>query len=123
MFACARRWGHGGLEGSVIHVRSAGGIGRGFVVNVCMSCQDPPCARACPTDALIAREGGGVRFKAEECLGCGNCAEACPFNAIMWDTQKNKPQVCVHCGTCAQYCPYNVIALIDIKEVNENVSQ
>jgi ferredoxin len=54
MFACARRLGEGGLASACIGVRSAGGIRRGFVV-VCRACPDPPCARVCPTDALIPR--------------------------------------------------------------------
>ncbi len=119
MFACARRRGTGGLEGSVIHVRSSGGIGRGFVVTVCMACQDPACARTCPTDALIKRDGGGVRFKSALCIGCGNCVKACPFGAIMWDDTKNKPQICIHCGTCANYCPYGVIGLVETESITE----
>ena len=58
------------------------GIGNGFVVIVCRACPDPPCARVCPTDALVMREGGGVRLKHELCIGCGNCVEACPQGAI-----------------------------------------
>ncbi|MFN2285356.1 MAG: [Fe-S]-binding protein, partial [Anaerolineae bacterium] len=73
MFACVRRTGNGGLENACIHVRSAGGIRKGFVVIVCRACPDPPCARVCPTDALTPREGGGVRFKANLCIGCHNC--------------------------------------------------
>ncbi len=70
-----------------------------------------PCARVCPTDALVLREGGGVRLKPEFCIGCANCADACPFGAIFWNGHENKPQVCIHCTYCAPYCPYNVIAL------------
>ena len=56
MFACARRFGEGGLANSCIGVRSAGGVRKGYVVIVCRACQNPPCARVCPTDALIVRE-------------------------------------------------------------------
>lgn len=115
MFACARRRGHGGLEGSCIGVRSAGGIRRGFVVVVCRACPDPPCARVCPTSALRPREGGGVRLSATACIGCGNCARACPFGAIFWDHQTDKPLVCVYCGYCARYCPYGVIAHEEVR--------
>jgi anaerobic carbon-monoxide dehydrogenase iron sulfur subunit len=110
MFACTRRLGQAGLEGSCIHVQSAGGIRKGFVVVVCRACPNPPCARVCPTDALQPRDGGGVRLQLDCCIGCGNCVEACPFGAIFWNDEKNKPVVCVYCGFCAAYCPYGVIA-------------
>ena len=110
MFACARRRGNGGLEGSCIGVRSAGGIRKGFVVVVCRACPDPPCARVCPTDALTPREGGGVRLDRSLCIGCGNCRDACPFGAIFWESSIERPLVCVYCGYCARYCPYDVLA-------------
>jgi carbon-monoxide dehydrogenase iron sulfur subunit len=114
MFACARRGGQGGLAGSCIRVRSAGGMRRGFVVIVCRACLDPPCARVCPTDALRPRQGGGVRLQDELCIGCGNCVAACPFGAVFWEPEQSKPQICIYCGYCAAYCPYDVIALEEV---------
>ena len=115
MFACTRRTAQGGLEESRIHIRSDGGFRKGFVVIVCRACADPPCARVCPTDALVPREGGGVRFNTAKCIGCGNCREACPFGAVLWDESQDKPRICVYCGYCADYCPYDVIALEEIE--------
>jgi Fe-S-cluster-containing dehydrogenase component len=117
MFACVRRTGHGGLAGSCIGVRSAGGMRKGFTVVVCRACPDPPCSRACPVDALPVRPGGGVRLKTELCIGCGACVPACPFGAVFWDGAANKPLICVYCGYCAGYCPYDVIALDDLEGV------
>lgn len=119
MFACARRLGHGGLEDSSIHIRSAGGIRKGFVAIVCRACTSPPCARVCPTDALTARDGGGVTLKPELCIGCMNCVEACPFGAVLWSTADMKPRICVYCGYCAAYCPYDVLALEELEEVTD----
>jgi len=88
---------------------------KGFIVIVCRACLDPPCAKVCPEDALIPREGGGVVLKPDKCIGCGYCVEACPFGAIFWDDEVNKPVVCIYCGYCAKYCPYNVIALEEVR--------
>lgn len=110
MFACNRRLSRGGIKDSCIHVHSAGGIRKGFVVVVCRACDNPPCARVCPTKALEMREGGGVHLHADQCIGCGNCVKACPFEAIFWNDETHKPVVCVYCGFCASYCPYDVLA-------------
>jgi Fe-S-cluster-containing dehydrogenase component len=40
---------------------------------------------ACPTGAYSQRKGGGVRVKKSLCIHCGDCAEACPVDAIYLD--------------------------------------
>jgi len=115
MAACARRFGEGGFAKSAILVRSIGGFERGFTAIVCRACPDPPCARACPENALIRRKGGGVILLPSKCIGCGACVSVCPIGAIMWDEEHNKPIICTHCGYCTQYCPHGVLALEEVE--------
>lgn len=100
-----------GLTKSCIGVQSIGGMERGFTVIVCRACSDPPCARVCPTDALLLREGGGVRLEMKKCIGCGHCREACLIGAIQWDDTTNKPMICIHCGYCVEFCPHGVLGM------------
>lgn len=110
MSACARRQGEAGLANTCIGVKSVGGMARGFIAVVCIACDAPSCAKVCLTNALSPREkGGGVRFSASDCIGCGHCRDACLIKAIFWNTEINKPVICIHCGYCVKYCPHGVL--------------
>jgi Fe-S-cluster-containing dehydrogenase component len=111
MFACARRQNEAGLSSSCIGVKSVGGMERGFIVVVCRACDDPPCLKVCPTDALKPKKGGGVLLDAAKCIGCGHCRDSCIIGAIFWNDEINKPMICVHCGYCIQFCPHGVLKL------------
>lgn len=116
MFACNRRFSEAGVARSAIFIQSTGGFERGFAVKVCRACQDPPCAKVCPTGAILRRGGGGVIHDYMKCIACGNCVRGCAIGAIQWDTAMDKPVSCVYCGYCASYCPYGVIKLEEIRE-------
>ena len=51
------------------------------------------------------------------CIGLGECAEACPFDAI--DMVENFPVVdsdkCVSCGVCVKTCPKDIIEIQTMK--------
>ena len=111
MFACSRRFHEQGLADSRIGIRSSGGMENGFSVVVCRSCDDPPCLRACPVNALSPRKGGGVRLDEAICIGCQNCVDACIVGAVFWNNERNKPMICVHCGYCSRYCPHGVLSV------------
>ncbi len=123
MFACVRRQGAAGLGLSCIGIRSIGGTERGFVVIICKSCKNPPCAKVCPSDALIPMNEGGVRLDSSKCIGCGNCVDACILGAVFWDDANNKPLICIHCGYCAKYCPHGVIKLEGTKQENLHATE
>jgi len=48
----------------------------------------------------------------EQCTGCGNCVESCPFLAIELENDKAKilPN-CNLCGACVEACPVEAITL------------
>ena len=114
MYACSRRKGEAGIENSGILAVSLSGFERGATVIFCRACVEPPCAQVCPTGAMRAREGGGVIYHETDCIGCGNCIEACTINAI-FRRRDGKPAVCVHCGYCADYCPHGVLAYEEVE--------
>ena len=74
------------------------------------------------------------------CKGCGVCATACPYNAIIVDTKAKTPArvieaACTGCGTCSAECPVEgaihmrhftdqqIIAQIDAILENDNMDK
>ncbi len=49
---------------------------------VCLHCQDPECLTGCPTGAIARFAGGQIDIETKTCIGCGDCATQCPYNAI-----------------------------------------
>jgi len=47
----------------------------------CRHCEDPHCMTDCPPDA-IHRAANGEVFINDQCIGCGNCKNYCPYGVI-----------------------------------------
>jgi ferredoxin len=46
---------------------------------------------------------------ARECVGCGQCAAYCPFDAIDIFGRAVKNKNCIGCEQCIDYCPVGAI--------------
>lgn len=87
---------------------------------VCRQCENAPCERACPVEAIRRDEKTSawlVNF--DTCLGCGVCVEVCPFGAMTLDDEDGKAVNCDLCGgkpKCVEVCPTNAIEYIGASE-------
>lgn len=61
---------------------------RNFVPVLCNHCANPPCVKACPVKATIARPDGIVDMDYIKCIGCRACLNACPYGARQSDFGK-----------------------------------
>jgi formate dehydrogenase iron-sulfur subunit len=91
-----------------------------IVKDGCMHCQDPGCLRACPAPgALIQHANGIVDFQEEQCIGCGYCQTACPFDIPRYSAQDQKAYKCTLCSdrvavglepACIKTCPTQALS-------------
>lgn len=72
--ACERRHGHSRMN------RKGMVVGNISIATACRQCQDPVCMLC--SRAGIARHPNGEVYITDSCIGCGICAERCPYGAI-----------------------------------------
>lgn len=85
----------------------------------CRLCEDAPCVKACPRDALAqSKETGLIMVDEDACNGCGWCIEACDFGALTLDPDKKIVMVCDLCSSrpdkkpqCIEWCPEEALSL------------
>jgi len=105
---------------------------RHFAVLRCNHCDDAPCIEICPTVALFRRPDGIVDFDNERCIGCKSCMQACPYDALYIDPERNTAAKCnfdasrVDMGykpACEVVCPTQAILSGDLDDPNSQISK
>lgn len=93
----------------------------------CRHCEDAPCIKICPTNAIKKLEvEGPVIIEDELCIGCKCCILVCPFGVI---TLSKKGRVALKCDlcferlkegkltACVDACPTKAIRLLTSDEL------
>ena len=105
---------------------------RHFAVLRCNHCDDAPCIEICPTVALFRRSDGIVDFDHERCIGCKSCMQACPYDALYIDPDRNTAAKCnfdasrIEMGykpACEVVCPTQAILSGDLDDAASEVSR
>ncbi|MEW6511833.1 MAG: 4Fe-4S dicluster domain-containing protein [Bacteroidota bacterium] len=87
----------------------------------CMHCNQPACASACLTKAMLKTEEGPVIWREPKCMGCRFCMVSCPFDIpkFEYDSPVPKIQKCTLCWerlqegripACVEACPADALA-------------
>jgi tetrathionate reductase subunit B len=135
------------------------GLAATYYPGLCNHCDKPSCVEACPADPVMitfrdANTGktttmevaatwkdpfnGTVQIDKERCLGCGACADACPYGAryvnpdLADDESEGKADKCTYCmprvaeglaPACVQTCLAEARIFGDLSDPNSDVAK
>ena len=94
-----------------------------FEPEQCHHCESPSCVRVCPTGASWQRKDGLVLVHSDDCIGCGYCIIACPYNARFFNEETRVVDKCTMCAhsvdagklpACVETCPTKVRVFGDL---------
>jgi Fe-S-cluster-containing dehydrogenase component len=129
-------------EGNPRFIRQGATLDNWMVANSCMHCVDPVCLIGCPTGAIHrSMSGGAVIINDITCIGCGTCANACPYENIrvvpireksgapVIDPSTQQPIMkatkCDLCSTlpsgpsCERACPHGALQRVDLASLTK----
>jgi Fe-S-cluster-containing dehydrogenase component len=112
-----------------------------MIVHACMHCTDPVCLIGCPTGAIHREQDSGtVVINDDTCIGCGTCANSCPYNnikmvnirdqmgAFVLDRDGQPVSRATKCDLCAsqltgpacqEACPHDALIRVNIRDTKK----
>ena len=99
----------------------------------CMHCADPGCLKACPAPGAIVQYANGiVDFHEENCIGCGYCIPACPFDIPRISKRDKKAYKCTLCSdrvavglepACIKACPTGALVFGTKEDMKQHAAE
>ncbi len=104
--------------------------GEVYVKRQCMHCNQPACAAACLTKAMLKTEEGPVIWREDKCMGCRFCMISCPYDVPKFEYESPMPKIqkCNLCWdrvkegkvpVCVEACPAEALVFSSRKELIE----
>jgi Fe-S-cluster-containing dehydrogenase component/formate-dependent nitrite reductase membrane component NrfD len=104
---------------------------RFFFPVLCNQCDEAPCEKICPTNALFKRRDGIVDLHADSCIGCRACMVACPYDQLFIDPNTRTAEKCNFCANrvendllpaCVSVCPTECRIFGDLDDPTSEVA-
>ncbi|MEM2273019.1 MAG: 4Fe-4S dicluster domain-containing protein [Candidatus Bathyarchaeia archaeon] len=99
---------------------------------LCMQCDKPKCMEVTKNNSVYKREDGIVIIDPVKAIGQKEIVDACPYNSISWNEEKNLPQKCTFCvhrievgriPKCVEVCPSGAMSFGDLDDEKSAVSK
>jgi Fe-S-cluster-containing dehydrogenase component len=105
-----------------------------FTQMQCQECENPPCLKACPNDAIYIDANGIVRLHKERCDLQLHCMSACPYGARYVNERDKLIDKCIFCAdtrlsrgesttACQITCPSKLRYFGDLDDKESEISQ
>lgn len=93
---------------------------------MCRHCEDAPCIKICPTQAIHRQDPNGpVVIMQERCIGCNFCLAVCPFGVISPSYDGHRIVKCDLCferlekgqePVCVASCPMEALKFVEAEQ-------
>lgn len=99
---------------------------------LCNHCDNPPCVPVCPVQATFQREDGIVLVDNDQCVGCGYCVQACPYDARFLNHETKTADKCTFCEhrlevgllpACVESCVGGARVIGDLNDSESEISR
>lgn len=106
------------------------GPSQAVLPRLCNHCDEPPCIPVCPVNATYKTEQGNVVVDAEQCVACGYCVQACPYEARFINHKTGVADKCTFCvhrtsvgllPACVETCVGNARVFGDLNDPDSDV--
>jgi len=105
-----------------------------YIQMQCQHCQDTPCLKACPNDAIYIDNNGIVRLYKQKCDLTLACMSACPYEARYIDYKNKITDKCIFCAdtrldkgktttACQITCPAKLRIFGDLDDPQSDISK
>ena len=105
-----------------------------FIQLQCQECEDAPCLKACPNEAIYRDKNGIVRLHKEKCDLSLLCMKACPYDARYINEKQHVTDKCIFCAdtrlargenttACQITCPAKLRYFGDLDDKNSEISK
>lgn len=64
-----------------------------YIKKQCRHCNQPACAAACLTKAMLKTNEGPVIWREDKCMGCRACMISCPFDVPKFEANSPNPKI------------------------------
>lgn len=106
------------------------GPSQAVLPRLCNHCDEPPCIPVCPVNATYKTKQGNVVVDAEQCVACGYCVQACPYEARFINHKTGVADKCTFCvhrtsvgllPACVETCVGNARVFGDLNDPDSDI--